>query len=308
MSAIVTKDFVAGALTNFQAILNQHFVEGVKNWPLKELVTEVPSTADAENYNWLGDYPSFREFLGDAVFNDLKVNTFEIKNRKYESTIQVNEDTFMDDGARLKTIEPRVRAAADAAIRHRHKLLMELIVGNGNGYDGTTFFSNSHSERESGTNDNLLTGTGVTVAAVQTDFRAARAAMRKFKTDTGEHINGDMDLVVLAPPDLEGVFEELLEATVISNTTNTLKGAARLMISPYLETLTGGDANDWYLLNVAGEIKPFAYQDRMAPELRGVTDPTDSHVVKTGNFLWQSIYRGNVGFLLWQKAVKTTNT
>jgi phage major head subunit gpT-like protein len=307
MSRIVTSDYVAGALTTFRSAFQEYYAENMRSFPLEDLATVVPSTADTEDYSWLGDFPGMREFLGERVYKALRVLHYSLVNKSWEATIAIKRETFEDDG-KLGTIMPRIQGLASAALRHRHKLLMQTILANGVAYDGVAMFATTHATGDSGTQSNLLTGTGVTTAQVTADFRAARAALLGYKTDTGEHFNTQLDLIVLAPQGLFGVFEELQNATLISNTTNVLKGAFKLVISPYLASLTGGDANDWYLINKVGPIKPFIFQDREAPDLVGMTNPEADHVFKYNEYLWGTKARYNTGMGLWQLAVKTTNT
>jgi len=208
----------------------------------------------------------------------------------------------------MNILKPRIQGLADAFVRFKHRLLMETLLANGLGYDGIAMFSASHTIGDSGTQSNLLTGTGVTLAQVTADYTAARAAMIGFKTDTGEHFNANLDLTVLCGPALFGVFEQLQKATTISQTTNVLFGGFKLIVSPYLASLTGGDANDWYLLNKVGFLGPLIWQDREMPVLDGITDPESDHVFKYNQYLWGARARSNAGVGLWQLAVKTTNT
>jgi phage major head subunit gpT-like protein len=307
MSRIVTSDYVAGALTTFRTAFQEYYASQMRTFPLEDFATVVPSESDTEDYSWLGDFPNMREFLGERVYKAMRVLHYSLVNKTWEATIAIKKETFEDD-KKLGTIMPRINELASTAMRHRHRLLMETLLANGVGYDGVAFFATTHVTGDSGTQSNLLTGTGTTIAAITLDFRTARQAMMAFKTDTGEHFNTMMDLVVLAPPALHGIFEELQNATQIANTTNVLKGAFKLFVSPYLASLSGGDANDWYLINRAGAIKPFIFQDRMAPNLIGMTNPESDHVFKFNEYLWGSEGRYNTGYGLWQLATKTTNT
>ena len=44
---------------------------------------EVPSTAAAENYGWLGQMPRIREWGGDRVVSSLDSFGYQIKNKKF---------------------------------------------------------------------------------------------------------------------------------------------------------------------------------------------------------------------------------
>jgi phage major head subunit gpT-like protein len=288
-------------------MFNEAYSAALQQFKIERLATEVPSESDTEDYSWLGDMPSMREFLGPRVFQQLIVNHYSIRNKDWEVAIEIKRSVFEDDG-KVKTIQPRIMDLAAAAARHRYKLLTQNILANNVSYDNVAMFATTHNIGGQGNQSNLLTGTGTTLAQVQADFFAARAALIAFKSESGEHFNIAPKLLVLAPPSLWGVFDQLQNATIISQTENVLKGQFELEINPYLASLSGGDANDWYLLNTLGPIKPFVFQNRRSPDLVGITDPESEHVFKHNTFLWGSSARYNVGNGLWQMAIKTTNT
>lgn len=66
-----------------------------------------------------------------------------------------------------------------------------------------------------------------------TNYAAARAAMRSLKGDNGRVLNVNPTLLVV-PPSLEAAALQLLNAEMINNTTNTLRGTATLLVTPWL--------------------------------------------------------------------------
>ena len=71
--------------------------------------------------------------------------------------------------------------------------------------------------------------------------------------------------------------------------------------------MSGDDSNAaWFLVDLSKPLKPVLYQTRKAPSFAMVTDPEDSHVFKTGEFLMGSEARGGAGFTLWQLAHRCT--
>src|SRR3989442_799519 len=53
------------------------------------------------------------------------------------------------------------------------------------GYDSKNFFAANHSEGSSGTQSNLLTGTGTSQAQIEADYYSAKSALMGFKDDQG---------------------------------------------------------------------------------------------------------------------------
>ena len=289
---------------SFKAIF-QEAVEAIQPaWT--QVAMEAPSDTAEENYQWLGDVPAIREWLGDKVIKELKGFQYTLRNKDWESTIGVDRNNIEDD--QLGLYRPRIQQLADEGMRHPDELVSTVRVAGTSAacYDGSYFYLATHSMGKSGTLSNLLGGTGHTLTTVAVDFITARAALRKFKTDTGRPFirrAGKLDLKVTCPPDLEGVFEALATSTMIGTSDNTLKGAFTYIVDPYLT-----DPTDWYLDYVGSPVKPFVVQMRKRPQFVGMDDPTAEKVFMQKKFLYSVEARYNVGYGLWQYSIKTTNT
>lgn len=73
--------------------------------------------------------------------------------------------------------------------------------------------------------------------------------------------------------------------------------------------MSGADAvQPWYLLDCSKPLKPLLHQQREAPTFNMVTDPEDSHVFKTGEYLMGGEARSAVGYTYWQLAHRSTAT
>lgn len=270
-------------------------------WP--DVATMVESNSNAETYGWLGSAPDMREWKGERVPKGLIQHSYSITNKHYEASIAVSRDELDDD--QYGQVRMRVTDMAERAKAHPDELISTLRVAGTTGlcYDGQYFYDNDHSEGDSGTQDNLLSGAGATVANIKTDFIAARAAIRGFLDDQGKPFHrGGLQFAIVAPPELEGAMQEFLNAAVISQTTNIFQGAAKLIIDPFLT-----DANDWYLDVVSGYIKPFIYQVRKDIEFDALEKGTESGFMRN-HFVYGVDYRCNVGYGLWQNSVKIVNS
>lgn len=73
--------------------------------------------------------------------------------------------------------------------------------------------------------------------------------------------------------------------------------------------MSGADTvQPWYLLDCSKPLKPLLHQQREAPTFNMVTDPQDSHVFKTGEYLMGAEARSAVGYTYWQLAHRSTAT
>lgn len=67
----------------------------------------------------------------------------------------------------------------------------------------------------------------------------------------------------------------------------------------------GGLGTAWYLLDTSRAVKPIIYQERRAPELVARVNLNDESVFTDNEFQFGASIRSNVGFGLWQLAVRS---
>jgi len=288
--------------------LRSEFISAFVDTPSVQglLSTTVPSNAASEDYAWLGETPAMREFIDERKVKGFTDTTYQIVNKTWEATMSVKRSELEDD--QVGAINVRVQDLARRSRQHIDELLYQALTDNGTGYDGAAFFSNTHPARGEGSaQDNLLTGTGTTTAALKTDIQAAIAALKDFTDERGKPFTpmlNSADLVILCPPAIEWTMREALEATIISNTSNVLAGVVgQVIATPWL---TPTDANDWYLLYTGHTLKPLIFQDRMGVEFNALEQDSEAGFMRE-LYLYGVRARYNVGYGFWQHAVKTTN-
>lgn len=267
------------------------------------VIMQATSTSSSEKFGWLGNVPQLQEWLDERKAQGLNDFDYSIVNKDYEATLKVARNEIMDD--QLGGVKIRINDLASKARLFVRKLFFDAIEAGTTDlcYDGQAFFSNSHSEGASGTQDNLGSGTGTSVAQISADINTAIAAMMNFKDDQGEPFNeGAMDLYIVAPWQLKVNLDQVLNATQISATDNMLKGVAKPIYSSRLS-----DANDWYLLNAAGLVKPFIFQVRQAPVFASLEGNSDAGFMRKDYFYGIDVRYG-FGYGLWQKAYKVVNS
>lgn len=265
------------------------------------MILKVPSKSNKENYGWLGNVPQLTEWLDERKLNGVLDNNYEIPNKDYEATLQVDRNSIEDD--QLGAIKIRISDLAIRAKQHPRKLFFETLLAGVTNlcYDGQAFFSASHASGKSGTQSNIVTGTGVTLAQLEADFDSAVVAMASYKDDQGEPFSdGEMKLTIVCSKTLAPKFRKLLTADVIDATSNTMKGAAEKVISS-----TRLSGNDWYLVNTAAPMKPFIMQERKAPAFEAQDKGEKAFMSK--KLLYGVDYRVGFGYGLWQYAVMINN-
>lgn len=280
--------------------------EFVKAWALAEdakdvspYIMETKSNGRDEEYGWLGQSPTMSEWIDERRKKSLNSFDYTLKNKDYEATMPVARNDLEDD--RLGAVQMRI---ADMAVKakstHPRKLFFEALLAGTTAlcYDGATFFSASHSEGDSGTQSNLVSSTGITLAALDTDIDTAIARMKGFKDDIGEPFDeSDVQIGVVCSLALEAVFNKLNTADKIGDDTNTKKGKLTITASG---RLTG---NTWYLGNLKPGLKPFIRQIRQAVQFNSLQNDSDAGFM-TKIFYYGVDSREVFGYGLWQKMIK----
>lgn len=293
------------ALTKgYRAIFNETLAGYMPSW--RTVAMEIESMNLEENHQWLGANPTMREWVGDKIVHGLRGQNWIIINKPWEVTIGIARRDIEFDA--LGKYRPKIQMLAMEPVRHQDELISNLRKTGAATlcYDGQYFYDTDHAEGDSGAQSNKLTGTGVSISQIETDFNAARAALLNFKNDRGKPYfpsSAQFQLQVTAPPGLLGIFEKLLNASTINNNENTLKGAATLKVDNNLT-----DANDWYL-DVIGPfpIRPFIMQIAKRPNFVALDDPSNDTVFKRAEFQYSAEGDYNAGYAFWQTSVLTTN-
>lgn len=273
----------------------------VVNSKIIQAVMQVSSSAQTEKYGWLGSTPELQAWADEKAPKGLLDKSYSLTNSPFEATIGVDKFSLRDD--QLGAVKIRVADLAMRAKQFPVKLAVDLLSAGTSGlcYDGQAFFSASHSEGASGTQSNIVTGTGVTLAQITADYISAKQKIMSVLDDQGKPFNeGEPQILVVAPAGLAGIFEQLQNATLISNTSNVFAGQFQLGISA---RLTG---NDWYMLDVSGAVKPLIIQENMPVTFGALEDKSDSGFLRKHYYYGVEWY-GASGYGLWQKAVKVDN-
>ena len=289
--------------------LRSEFFNRMETTPVHftELATRIPSTSDRENYRWLGTVPKMREWGTGRLAQGLRNETYSVENLKYEATIEVDRDEISDD--QTGQIRVRVGELAQRAATHKDFLIADLLI-NGesagfNSYDGVSFFNDAHLSGSSGSQDNMLTYDAAspsepTVDEFKAALKQAIGQVMSFRDDQGEPMLISVSKLVCVVPSL--MFFTALEAvnaSLVSNTSNVLEGAARVISLPWLT-----DQSKWYLLKTDGVIRPFIFQDREPVEFNALAEDSEESF-KREKFLYGVRARYRVTYGYWQFAVRT---
>ncbi|WP_416305209.1 Mu-like prophage major head subunit gpT family protein [Neptunicella sp. SCSIO 80796] len=140
--AIVTSSTLNAIRTAFR----KNFEDGkTKAEPMFNAVaTVVPSTTKSNTYGWLGQWPGFREWVGDRVLKSIKEHAYAVINKDYESTVAVDRNDIEDDN--LGVYGPMMNEMGYASSVFPDELVFPLLAAGFTTtcYDGQYFFDTDH--------------------------------------------------------------------------------------------------------------------------------------------------------------------
>lgn len=139
---IITPASLSGIYRSFKVLFNKTLAETKTQW--KEVAMYQKVTSLENNYAWLGDFPTMREWIGDRIVKNLRDFDYTIKNKPFEATIAIPETALVYDQIGLH--KPRIQQLAQSAEQHKDILLFSLL-NNGFSelcYDGQNFFDTDH--------------------------------------------------------------------------------------------------------------------------------------------------------------------
>ena len=181
------------------------FIDGVSNL--------FNSDQASETYNFLGQSPAMRLWVGGRQAKGFTGQGVTIVNSHYEATIEVQKK----DARRDKTpqINARVQEFYARAQTHWTSLVSTLLLNAPSTacYDGQFFFDTDHSEGDSGTQDNDITVdisalpaavhgvvTAPSVEEMQQSILKGIAQILSFKDDRAEPMNENARRFVVVVP------------------------------------------------------------------------------------------------------------
>ena len=206
----------------YQVALSQDVGAG---W-LNDISNYFPSDQAMETYAWLGMPPAFREWIGKRKVHKFREDFIEIRNLKYESTIEIEITDHRRD--RFGLIQERVAEHVERAQTHFTSLISTLILNGATGtaYDGQYFFDTDHETGSSGAQSNKI---NVDISALPAELHgsttapspeeaaqavdAAIAQIMSFVDDQGEPMNENADaFTVMAALPMARVIAQGLSA------------------------------------------------------------------------------------------------
>lgn len=276
------------------------------------------SDQESETYQWLGQTPAMREWIGGRHAKGFRENGITIENKHYEATLEV----LVREMRRDKTgqVMLRVRELAARTNSHWASLLSTLII-NGEStvcYDGQFFFDTDHSEGDSGTQSNDISvdisalaapvhGGAVTspgVSEFQQSVLKGVAQIQGFVDDQGEPMNeGAMDFLVMVPTSLGYIAMNAL--SVPRESDLEAAGFNGLRITPAINPRLSSWTDKFAVFRTDSDVKPFIRQQETEVMLKAKAEGSEFEMDNDAHQYGVDTWR-NVGYGYWQDACLVT--
>lgn len=267
--------------------------------------------------------PVPRKWIGPRVINSPAVLSRVISAEPYESTAAINMFDLADD--MYGVLNDTVPMLAAGMAKHPDVIIADMIksLSVTVGYDGLPVYSTQHPILN-GLAGPLPPGAPtvqsnlfVSRALTYDNFSYVRAQMRGWLGADGKPMGLGMEgLICMVPPALETVAKTVLEADFLSNLagdaspgnggfpqTNTLKGAAKVVVNPYLSDWE----NNWWVLAPTMGMMPYIYHQREAPVFTYKVAPTDDNVFLQAQLVYGSYCRDTATESTWFLSAAATS-
>lgn len=266
----------------------------------KKIAMETTSNGAEEEYHFLGALSGLKELLGEIAIENFLRHGFVIRNREWHETHGILRKDLERD--KLGVYTPKMELMAENAAYHPGELTAELLTDGftKTDYTGSAFFATNkkaHAKARAFSNKG-------TKKFSQANYRIARANLTGRLNAEGRAMRLGRDLQLIVSPTYEAEAKEVTTAEKINNNTNVDRGTATVMVMPELLALNA--EHNWFLVEAGSAMKPVIVQIEVRPRTAMCTDPDDSHVIKTGQFIFQVNARHNVGFGLPELAYGST--
>ena len=140
--SMITRDLITSLFVGYQSIFQQGLDMAEPQY--QKVASVIQSNTSSNTYGWLGQWPAFREWIGDRAIENMKMHGYEIYNRQFESTIGVKRTDIEDDN--LGIYKPIIQEMGRATAVFPDQLVFDLLKGGFDHacYDAYPFFSVEH--------------------------------------------------------------------------------------------------------------------------------------------------------------------
>lgn len=284
---VITKELLQALDTNIRVTWQKRFTGAPTADLWKQIAMPVNSKGPSEKYAFLGVVPDLREFKSERIPGTLSQFNYEIDNKKWESTLDVDRDALEDD--QTGQIMLAVNSLATKAGKHYTKLVTSAFdLGFSTlVFDGQNFFDADHT-----TGSNYL-GTSKDITGANVD--AAELLLAGQTDDKGELLGYAGTHLIVGPALKSAALNFVNSRTIVSGgaaVDNPYYKRYEVIVLPHL----GTSSKKWALADLSEGLLPFIMQIRVAITLVAKNDLNSDRAFDKDIFTWGTRARHNVGY------------
>lgn len=295
-------------------------VEQPPSW-ISGISNEFTSDQASEEYALFDSVGPLREWVGGRNAQGFTDNSITIDNKHFEKTIEYKVKDLRRD--KFSVIRAKVGDLVRRAKTHPAGLLSTLILNGEAGlcYDGLYFFDTDHSEKNSGTQSNLLSvdisglpvataGTTTAPAVAEFQFAIAKGVQNfmSLKDAEGEPANEmASSFIVMVPPSFFNVAITACATPIqVAETQSALSALKQsYTITPVVNTRLSSWTASFCMFVADSYLKPFVFQRETNYSIKSKAEGSEFEF-DYDKHQWGVDYWGNAAYSLWQKACKIT--
>lgn len=273
---VINKEVIEAVMIN----LETSFVRALDAAPptnLSPISMEVGATGKTKRIPMGALLATIKEFVGERVHEHIGAYLESVAVRKFEGTVDVDEDDIEDD--ELGMYQPTVQSLAEEANLQWEDLVVEAVDTRGWDtdyplFDGYPLFSASHTWK-GGKYTTAQANCGI-LDLDEDAFYAAEAAMLAYRRPNGGLFKSRPSHILYAPglqSTVDGLFNAPTGASGASNKLYNRIPKANQILVP------GFTAGHWMLCDASRAVKPVLRIVRRAPRFTAVTDPKSGGAV-----------------------------
>lgn len=140
--AALTQAQIDALKTTLVARWNAGLALSPDDW--KKIAKLVKSNGKSNTYEWLSQFPAFREWVGSRLHKVFKETAYTVVNRKFESTVDVQRTDIEDDN--VGQYGTLAESAGQSATDLKNDLVFQAVSAGFASvcYDGQYFFDTDH--------------------------------------------------------------------------------------------------------------------------------------------------------------------
>ena len=287
---------VEAAYVVFSTVFDMALAKAPAIYP--EVCTVLPNAGPVNQFNWLGDMPTMRKWLGNRVIQRLRAEKHLLTTDWYANGIEVDFDDVAED--RLGIVEPRI---ADLAMMGPAKMDALVIDMYNNGfagtlgltYDGQYLFDVDHTADGAGQGSlqsNLAVGPITT-----TNYNAAIASMMAFVGTNGEPLQLRPDTLLVGPQSQLAARQLITTMFGPNGSSNIDYSTIRIIINA---RVTG---TKWFMLSTAQRIRAVLLGIEQAPTFAELNGWDQIHMFMHRTILAGAQMKVGTAYGLWQTSV-----